>query len=67
MKQDIPNSPEIKKLWEERRKLLKKVSLYGDAIFALQQLCDHTNEVDVSHHGSPDYECPDCGKGMLFK
>lgn len=61
----VPKDPYLAKLWTERRELLAKVARYNDAIAAIQRLCPHANEVDVSRHGSPDMECPDCGKGML--
>lgn len=60
-----PKDKKIADLWKKRRKLYDEIDKYNAAIIALQALCEHTNEVDVSHHGSPDYECPDCGKGML--
>lgn len=61
----IPKDPKIAELWQSRRRLFERVAIYDDAIEALQKLCEHSNEEDVSRHGSPDYECPDCGKGML--
>lgn len=60
-----PKDQIIRTLWDHRRKLLDQVQRYNDAITSLQALCTHENEVDVSYHGSPSYECPDCGKGML--
>lgn len=60
-----PRNQSVAILWAERRALLERVQRYNDAIAALQRLCDHKNQEDVSRHGSPDMECPDCGKGML--
>jgi hypothetical protein len=56
-----PRNLEILKLWEARQELLEKAGLYSNAIGALQALCDHKNEFDTSYHGTPTYECPDCG------
>lgn len=61
----LPKRPVLAELWAARRKLLDEVTKYNHAINALQALCGHPNEVDVSRHGSPDYECPDCGRGRL--
>lgn len=60
-----PKDPYIAELWKKRRELLNKAHEYSLAISALQNLCEHPNDVDVSRHGSPDMECPDCGRGML--
>lgn len=60
-----PKDKKILELWRERRSLLNRAQNYSAAIDALQKLCSHVDEVDVSYHGSPNYECPDCGKGML--
>lgn len=65
MANSIPKDPTVAKLWVDRRSLIAQAQLRTDAIIALQKLCDHKNEEDVSRHGSPDMECPDCGKGML--
>lgn len=56
-----PRDPTILKLWAARQALYDEARKYSDAITALQRLCPHKNEVDTSRHGSPDYECPDCG------
>ena len=56
-----PKNPQIAELWKKRQEIYREGEKYGDAIKALQALCKHPNEVDVSRHGSPDYECPDCG------
>lgn len=60
-----PTNPAILELWLARQKLRDRVAKYSKAIDAMQDLCDHKNETDVSYHGSPMYECPDCGRGML--
>jgi len=56
-----PKDPKIAELWKKRQDLYNEAEKYEKAIRALQKLCDHKDEVDVSHHGTPDYECPDCG------
>lgn len=58
-----PKDPKIAELWKARKALLEVVKRYDDAISALQRLCPHESEVDVSYHGSEDLRCPDCGKG----
>lgn len=60
-----PEDPTILSIWNRRRKLLDEVRACSAAIEALQTLFEHENQVDVSRHGSPDLECPDCGKGMI--
>jgi hypothetical protein len=58
---EAPRDPRIKELWEKQQKLYAEARLYEDAIRALQKLCAHPHEKDVSYHGTPQYECPDCG------
>jgi len=60
-----PKDPVVRNLWDQRRKLMDRVAQYTNAINALQELCPHIDEVDVSHHGSPEMVCFDCGKGLL--
>ncbi len=60
-----PRDSKILELWKSRQRLYERITTYDRAISALQELCEHSNEEDVSRHGSPDMECPDCGRGML--
>lgn len=39
-----------------------EIARLRDAVDALQKHCKHQNAVDVSRHGSPEYECYDCGR-----
>lgn len=58
---DTPKDPRLKELWIKRRELLIEAAKYSTAIEALQKLCGHPFEEDISRHGTPTYECPDCG------
>lgn len=59
-----PKDPTIRNLWVQRESILHEASKFSAAIQALQALCKHPNIEDVSRHGSPMLECPDCGEGF---